>query len=188
VNGTLHPLLAPYLFHAQRPLYWDTVIGVWQIWEGPLPWERNASLWTLLLMAGVGLFRPAMRLERKGVLICLAAVLFNRIYSAQFNLWFYPFLILEALRGEGRERRLLLGALLVLDLLNAAVFPPTFTGAVAEMGGFFPYAARDQSGPWTVAFSAAILARAALVLALGAWLMRGAAEGERLDTQPARIA
>jgi hypothetical protein len=187
VSGTLDPLLAPYLFHAQRPLYWDTVIGVWQVWEGPLPWERYAGLWTLALMAGVGLFRPSMRLERKGVLICLAAVLFNRIYSAQFNLWFYPFLILEALRGEGRERRLLLGAFVVLDVLNAAIFPPTFTGAVAEMGGFFPYAA-ERAGPWTVAFSAAILARAVVILGLAAWLMRRTSEGARLDTQPAQIA
>jgi hypothetical protein len=63
----------------------------------------------------------------------------------------------------------------VLDLLNAAVFPPTFTGAVAEMTGFFPFAARELGGPWTEAFSAAIVARALVVAALMAWLLvRGA--------------
>ena len=40
-----------------------------------------------------------MPIEAKGVLICLAAVVFNRIYSTQFNLWFYPLLILAALGG-----------------------------------------------------------------------------------------
>jgi hypothetical protein len=172
VHGNLDPILAPYLFHAQRPLYWDTVLGVLQMWWGPLPWERYAGLWTLGLMAAVGLARPDMGVERKGVLICLAAVLFNRIYSAQFNLWFYPFLILEALRGEGRERRVPLGSFVALDLLNAAIFPPTFTGAVAEMNGFYAYGAKELGGPWTVAFSAAILVRAALVAALAAWLLR----------------
>jgi hypothetical protein len=185
IGGTLDPLLAPYLFHAQRPLYWDTVLGVAQIWLGPLPWERYAGLWTLGLMAAAGLVRPAMGVERKGVLICLAAVVFNRIYSAQFNLWFYPFLILEALKAAGRERRVLLGAFVALDLLNAAIFPPTFTGAVAEMGGFFPYAAREGGGPWTVAFSAAIVARALVIVGLAAWLLRSptpAGDAAPLDT------
>ena len=49
-EGTVSNWLAPYLFHAHRPLYWDTLLGVGQIWLGPLPWERHAGLWSLGLM------------------------------------------------------------------------------------------------------------------------------------------
>ena len=171
-RGTIENWVAPYLFHARRPLYWDTLLGVGQIWLGPLPWERDAGLWTLALMAAAILFRPALSVEAKGVLVCCAAVVFNRIYSTQFNLWFYPLLILTALEGDAGRRKALLVLMVVLDALNVIVFPTTFTPAVAEMGGFFPYAARAGGGPWTVAFSAAIVARALLVIALAARMAR----------------
>jgi hypothetical protein len=171
-KGTLMNWLAPYLFHARRPLYWDTVLGVGQIWLGPLPWERHAGLWSLALMLLAIVVRPALRVEPKGVLVCLAAVLFNRIYSTQFNLWFYPLLVLAALESPAPRRRALLGTMAVLDVLNVAVFPTTFTPAVAEMGGFFPFAANGGGGAWTIAFSAVILVRALVVAALAAILLR----------------
>jgi hypothetical protein len=171
-QGAVDNWLAPYLFHARRPLYWDTLLGVGQIWLGPLPWERHAGLWSLGLMLAAIVVRPRMPIEAKGVLICLAAVLFNRIYSAQFNLWFYPLLILAALdTGEARRKALLL-LMVLLDFLNVLVFPTTFTPAVAEMGGFFPFAARDGGGPWTIAFSCVIAARAVVILVLAFALMR----------------
>jgi hypothetical protein len=112
-----------------------------------------------------------MPIEAKGVLICLAAIVFNRIYSTQFNLWFYPLLILAALgAGEARRNALLL-LMVLLDLLNVLVFPTTFTPAVAEMGGFFPFAAR-HGGPWTIAFSWMIVARALVIVALAVELIR----------------
>jgi hypothetical protein len=123
-------------------------------------------------MAAAVFVRPRMSLEDKGVLVCLAAVVFNRIYSTQFNLWFYPLLLLGIARlglPAGRGRLLLF---VLLDLLNVLVYPTSFTGAVDEMGGFFPYAARDAGGPWTVMFSWAIVARAAVVVALAAALLR----------------
>ena len=171
-EGTVSNWLAPYLFHAHRPLYWDTLLGVGQIWLGPLPWERHAGLWSLGLMLAAIVVRPSMRIEAKGVLICLAAVLFNRIYSTQFNLWFYPLLILAALGASEARRNGLLLLMVVLDVLNVMVFPTTFTPAVAEMGGFFPFAARDAGGPWTIAFSWMIVARALVIVALALTLLR----------------
>ena len=171
-HGSLDNWLAPYLFHARRPLYWDTLIGVLQIWLGPLPWERHAGLWSLALMLGAILVKPAMRIESKGTLICLAAVFFNRIYSAQFNLWFYPLLVLAALEAGERRRNGLLMLMALLDFLNVMVFPTTFTPAVAEMGGFFPYAARDGGGPWTIVFSWMIVARTLVIAALAVALWR----------------
>ena len=116
--------------------------------------------------------RPRMPIEYKGVLICLAAVFFNRIYSTQFNLWFYPFLILGALADEPRHRRHIAITFLVLDVLNVLVYPLSFAGAVAEMGGFFPWAARE-GGRWTVVFSAAIALRTVVVAVLAALILRG---------------
>jgi hypothetical protein len=148
------------------------LLGVGQIWLGPLPWERYAGAWTLALMGAAVLARPRLPLEAKGTLVCLAAVFFNRIYSTQFNLWFYPLLLLFALREPPERRRLLVALFAVLDLLNVLVFPTSFTPAVAEMGGFFPYAARGGGGDWTVVFSAAIAARAIVVAVLAAAILR----------------
>jgi hypothetical protein len=111
-------------------------------------------------------------IEYNGVLICLAAVFFNRIYSTQFNLWFYPFLILGLLADDERHRRLIAVTFLVLDLLNVLVYPFSFAGAVAEMGGFFPWAARE-GGPWTVVFSAAIALRTVVVGILAVLILQG---------------
>jgi hypothetical protein len=176
--GTVRYLLDPYLFHARRPLYWDTLLGVGQIWLGPLPWERHAGAWTLALMAAAVLVRPRLPLEAKGTLVCLAAVVFNRIYSTQFNLWFYPLLLLFAIGEPPARRRVLLALYAVLDLLNVLVFPTAFTPALAEMGGFFPYAARDGGGTWTVVFSAAIAARALVVAVLALVILRSPAPAE----------
>jgi hypothetical protein len=170
-TGSLANWLAPYVFHVKRPLYWDTLLGVGQIWLGPLPWERYAGLWSLALMLVAVVVRPRMPVEYKGVLICLAAVFFNRIYSTQFNLWFYPFLILGALSDEPPSQRRIAATFLVLDLLNVVVYPISFAGAVAEMGGFFPWAARE-GGRWTVVFSAAIALRTVVVAVLAVLILR----------------
>jgi hypothetical protein len=179
-TGSIANWLAPYVFHFRRPLYWDTLLGVGQIWLGPLPWERHAGLWSLGLMLMAVVVRPRMPIEYKGVLVCLAAVLFNRIYSTQFNLWFYPFLILGALADDEHRRRQMALAFVVLDVLNVIVYPISFAGAVSEMGGFFPWAAR-AGGPWTIAFSAAIALRTVVVAALAALILRRG-RGEQVDS------
>lgn len=42
-NGSIDNWLGVYLFHLRRPLYWDTLLGVWQLWLGALPFEELAS-------------------------------------------------------------------------------------------------------------------------------------------------
>jgi hypothetical protein len=171
-HGSLEHWLWPYRFHATRPLYWDTLLGVGQIWLGPLPFERYASLWTLGLVAAALLVRPRMGLEQKGALLCIAAILFNRIHSTQFHLWFYPFLILAFMAEPRPILRRLIALGLALDLLNVLVYPFAFSYAYQEMGGFTPFAARAGGGPWTAVFSAAIVLRAALLALLAALMLR----------------
>jgi hypothetical protein len=171
-HGNLQHWLWPYRFHATRPLYWDTLLGVGQIWLGALPFERYASLWSLGLIAAALFARPRMRLEYKGALVCIAAIVFNRIHSTQFHLWFYPFLILGLLSEPARVLRRVVPLVAAIDVLNVLVYPFAFAQAYGEMGGFAPLAARAAGGPWTVVFSIAIVARALLLAALGAFLVR----------------
>jgi hypothetical protein len=176
-RGALALFAAPWLFHVTRPLYWDTLLGVGQLWLGPLPWERYGSWWTLGLVLLALLVRPALRLEYKGALLCIAAIVFNRIYSAQFHLWFYPLLLLGAITEDVPRVRRLLALAATLDALNFVVFPLSFTLGLGEMGGFFPYAARAHGGPWAVVFSAAIVLRTLGLLALAAFLLRAPGAG-----------
>ena len=171
-HGSLEQWLWPYRFHATRPLYWDTLLGVGQIWWGPLPFERYASLWTLGLLAAALAVRPAMRLEAKGALLCIVSILFNRIHSTQFHLWFYPFLILALLPEPAPVLRRAVPLLAALDATNVLVYPFAFAFAYGEMGGFEPFSARDHGGPWTVVFSAAIVLRAILLAAVAVFLLR----------------
>ena len=150
-TGSLANWLAPYVFHIKRPLYWDTLLGVGQIWLGPLPWERYAGLWSLVLMLAAVAVRPRMSIEYKGVLICLAAVFFNRIYSTQFNLWFYPFLILGLLGDEPRHRRHIAITFLVLTCSTSRL-PDQLRGSGPGDAEGSSWAARG-GGRWTVVFS-----------------------------------
>lgn len=176
-HGGLALLAAPWRFHVTRPLYWDTLLGVGQLWLGPLPWERYGSVWTIGLVLLALFLRPALRLEYKGALLCLAAIVFNRIYSAQFHLWFYPLLLLGGITESVPRLRWLLALAATLDLLNFVVFPLSFALGLGEMGGFFPYAARDNGGAWTAIFSAAIVLRTVALVGLAVFLLR-APEGE----------
>jgi hypothetical protein len=169
-SGDLRMWAWPYEFHMRRPLYWDTVLGVGQIWLGELPFERHAGAWSLALMLLAIVIRPSMRLEAKAVLVCVAALVLNRVYSTQFHLWFYPFLLLEAADSGPARRRALLVAFGVLDVLNVVVYPLAFALSYGEMHGFWPLSARQYGGPGTVLFSVAIVARAAALVAL-AWIV-----------------
>jgi hypothetical protein len=171
-HHSLRHWLWPYRFHATRPLYWDTLLGVGQIWLGPLPFERYASLWSLGLIAAALVVRPRMRLEYKGTLVCIAAILVNRIHSTQFHLWFYPFLILGLMSEPAAVLRRVVPLVAAIDVLNVLVYPFAFAYAYSEMGGFEPFAARAAGGRWTAAFSIAIAARALLFAALALFLLR----------------
>jgi hypothetical protein len=83
-----------------------------------------------------------MRLEDKGALVCIAAILANRIHSTQFHLWFYPFVILGLLAEPARAVRRMVPLLAALDLTNVLVYPFAFAYAYGEMDGFAPFAAR----------------------------------------------
>jgi len=188
-HGALALLAAPWRFHVTRPLYWDTLLGVGQLWLGPLPWERYGSLWTLGLVLAALLVRPALSLEYKGALICVAAIVFNRIYSAQFHLWFYPLLLLGVATETAPRLRRLLTLAAALDLLNFVVFPLSFALGLSEMGGFFPYAARYHGGFWTDVFSAAIVVRTGVLVSLAAFLLRAHdTRGAALDEEPRPMA
>jgi hypothetical protein len=171
-HNSLSLLMAPWRFHVDRPLYWDTLLGVGQIWLGPLPWERYGSAWTLGLVALALVVRPRLGLEYRGVLLCIAAIVFNRIYSAQFHLWFYPLLLLGMIGEAADRRRRLLALGIALDVLNVVVFPFSFTLCLQEIEGFHPYAAAANGGPWTIVFSLAIVLRTVALVALAASLLR----------------
>jgi hypothetical protein len=165
-HGNLEAWLSPYLFHMRRPLYWDTLLGVGELWLGPLAFERYGSVWTLALVGAALLWAPRMRLETKGTLMIVASLFVNRVYSAQFHLWFYPFLLIALIRkGDVLDRQLLV-LFCVLDGLNALVYPVSFVRTLGEIGAFQPWAAAQRGGFWTGAFSVAIVLR---TLALG-WL------------------
>jgi hypothetical protein len=178
-HGDLRFFLAPYRFHLERPLYWDTLLGVGQLWLGRLAWERYATFWTLPLVGLALVVRPSLRFEYRAVLLCVAAILFNRIYSAQFHLWFYPFLFFGlATEQAGSRFRAILAAWSALDILNVLVFPFSFAACLGEIGRFEPYAAASRGGLWSTIFSAAIVSRSLGLVAL-AWLLLAAPRSGR---------
>jgi hypothetical protein len=177
-HDTLRMWTWPYEFHMRRPLYWDTVLGVLQMWLGDLPWERHAGTWSLGLMLLAIVLWPRQRLEAKAVLVCLAALVFNRVYSTQFHLWFYPFLLLEAALSEPRRRFRLLALTAGLDVLNVVVYPLSFALAYREMQGFWSLSARQYGGPGTALFSGAILLRAVGLVALAVLVLRDTRDPE----------
>lgn len=160
-----------YAFHQNRPLYWDTLLGVWDIWFG-YPWiELYAGYWSLALVFLVLLYRPTMPLAVKGALICMAGIVFNRVYSTQFHLWFYPLVLIFAAQLSRRALLGVLGTLVVLDLLNVTVYPFTFAKTLSEIDTFAPLQARSLGGVWTVVFSSAICLRTVVLVFLAALLV-----------------
>ena len=124
-------------------------------------------------MAAVVLWKPSMRIETKSVLVILMALIFNRIYSTQFHLWFYPMVIfLLAMEKNAQAFRTLFVSLLVLDVLNVLVYPFTFSQAVHEMGGLGTNLAAEK-GQWgTVLFSSLIVIRAMFLVWFFALMVR----------------
>jgi len=167
-HGSVEHWLAPYLFHAQRPLFWDTVLGVATLYFGEISWERQAATFSAVLMGATLLVRPQLPVEAKGALVCMAAVLFNRVYSTQFNLWFDPFLLILAARLSPAWCRAMLAMYVALDLVNVFIYPLAFTKALTELHEQFqPLAAARLGGAWTLLFAAAIGLRTVL---LAVWM------------------
>jgi len=179
-HGSVERWLYPYWFHAHRPVYWDTLYGLWQLWAGPVPWPRSGAIVSLGLVTAALLARPRAALETKAVLVCLAALPLNTFYSPQFHLWFYPFLIAVVLGEPDRLRaRRIAAAGIVLDATSTVAYPFTFAYAYTELGGFAVGAAAARGGPWTAAFTAAVLLRVLAVAGLGALVWRSSRPGSR---------
>lgn len=167
--GHFDAWLSPYQFHANRPLFWDTVLGVATLYLGEIPWERKAATFSAGLMLLMLLARPRLPVESKGALVCMAAVLFNRVYSTQFNLWFDPFLLILCARLPSRGwYRAMLAMYVLVDLVNVFIYPLAFTKCLTELHEQFkPLRASLYGGVWTLLFSLAIGLRTVL---LGVWM------------------
>ncbi|HKU39862.1 MAG TPA: hypothetical protein VJR89_17000 [Polyangiales bacterium] len=174
-HGNIDNWLYTYTYHAERKLSADTVLGVGELWFGRLAFETYATYWSLALMLAAIVLRPLQPLAYKVVLVGIAAVLLNRIYSPQFNLWFYPFLLLIILEARPRRALWLIGLFALLDVLNVRVYPFDFTSALNEIGKFRPYRGAWKGGEATKLFSICVMLRFAVLLVLGAELWRGPA-------------
>lgn len=170
-NGNITNWLNTYTFHAQRSVSPDTLLGIASLWFGNLSLEGLANNCTVLFMTLAFVLRLDLQVEYKGVLICIAALLLNRIYSPQFHLWFYPFLIFVMAQVNGKRWWWLLCLYIVLDLTNVLVFPFAFTYALEETKGFEALAARTMGQSWTYIFSAAIILRALLLIAISGFIL-----------------
>jgi hypothetical protein len=172
VHGHVDHWLSTYLFHAERRLAPDTVLGVLALWLGDIPFEQYASLASVAAAGVVLVTRRELGGAPKLALACMALLVLNRVYSPQFNLWFYPPLLLVL--GAARPGEFVAGALLliVLDLLNVSVFPFLYAGVVDELGGFDWGIAPWRGGRATELFTSCVLLRAFLLLALSALVYR----------------
>jgi hypothetical protein len=171
-TGSIKAWLDTYRFHVARPLAPDSVLGAAQLWLGPLSVERWASAWSaiaLVLALWWGLRRG---MEASAVMAGAAILVLNRLYSPQFHLWFYPFLLLLAAAQPPRVFARLLAAWAALDLMNAAVYPFLFEAAKTELRDWPRVLPAVAPGPWTAWFTSVVVARSVVLLALAAMVLR----------------
>jgi hypothetical protein len=168
----IHAWLETYLYHVDRPLSVDTLLGMTQLWIGYIPWERQLAPATLTLLALTLLVRPRLPLTQKAVLLTIAMLICNRIYSPQFNLWFYPFLILTMLRSPRAQMLQLLALYVALDICNVLAYPLAFSPALDEMGSFAVYNAAEHGRAWTLVWSASIVLRCCLLLGIARLMLK----------------
>lgn len=190
-HHSIHAWLETYLYHLDRPLSVDTLVGMAQLWIGYLSWERVLAPLSLTLLLVTLAIRPRLPLAQKAVLIAVAIVICNRIYSPQFNLWFYPFLILAMLRLPHRQMLQLLGLYVALDICNVLAYPLAFSPALDEMGRFDVYNAAEHGGVWTVIWSASIVVRFLILVVITRFMLRrqveSASREERRDSAQNRV-
>jgi hypothetical protein len=170
LKGDLVAWKFPYWFHTNRPLYWDTVLGVCELWVGSLSIEQRASALSMGLVAIALVAWPRLRFEYRAVLATLAGLALNRVYSAQFHLWFYPLLLFGMLHEDDQRWRRLWRALVVLDLTNVFVYPFAFVSA-ADSIQLVPGGALRSTSIGPIVLTAAVLARTVAVVALAVVLV-----------------
>jgi hypothetical protein len=173
IHGNIENWLYAYQFHSSRGISRDTILGVAQMWLGTLSVSDYSGIWTLGLVCAALVVKPRLRIEYRCLLICVAMLMLNRIYSPQFNLWFYPFVILGAAQETRARRHWLLSMLLALDLLNVLVYPVSYAHALGEIAVSQPFDAATDAGFWTITFSAAVLLRGVMLLAMAFFILRG---------------
>jgi hypothetical protein len=171
-NGNVDYWLETYKHHAHRQLSADTLLGMAEMWFGRISWEGYAAHVSLALILAAVFLRPSMTLDAKAVLIGIAFLIFNRIYSPQFNLWFYPFLFLWMLRLPPKHMAWPFVLFCLIDIANVAAYPFVFTDALIEMRRFGPMRAKNRGGFWTEVWSGTIVLRASLLFALALALLR----------------
>ena len=160
-HGSIDNWRYSYAFHVERELSIDTLLGVWSIWLGYPAIEVYAGYITLVLMAFVLFFRPSLPLAHKGAALCMTALLFNRVYSPQFHLWFIPFLII-AIASEPRARALIITALLVLlEVFNITIFPFLFVHLMDNSWGLV-----SKTNPFTAIASLLVVGRGMVLFVL----------------------
>lgn len=172
IHGNIDNWLHPYRFHSSRGIAGDTVLGVASMWMGKLSVSDYSNVWTMGLVCAALMVKPTLRIEYRFLLVCIAMLVLNRIYSPQFNLWFYPFVILGAAQEAPERRLLLLGMLLGIDLLNVLVFPVSYELTWREVGSSAPLSAATHAGAWTVTFSLAVVMRGMMLVALALFVLR----------------
>ena len=151
--------------------------GDWRTDLGGIARALRVTLMSQPALVEVVISRPALGpgaiyLAEAAYAVFVPAGFGLRTTDRAANLLFGYVLGFAALEAPPARRKALLLLMVLLDTLNVLVFPATFTPAVAEMGGFFPFAARDGGGPWTIAFSWAIGIRALVVAWLAVVLLR----------------
>jgi hypothetical protein len=182
-NGNFTNWLTTYTFHAQRPFSWDTLLGLGVLWFGDPPLESFANNSTVILMTLAIVLRPELKLEYKGVLICIASIFFNRIYSPQFHLWFYPFLMFVIAQEPNKRWRWFMWLYLAIDVINVIVFPISFAYAIEEMKGLGALFAREKGKIWTIVYTLSILGRTVLLAGISGLILRTRYRPEEQSTQ-----
>lgn len=120
--GSLEMWLSPYTEQLNRFSYPDTIVGlINKFWThvdlGILP-----ILITAVLMLLVIFLYTNKNVAKKYILLCIAFLLFNTVYSPQFHIWFIPFMLLCL-----GERPYTKTTIITLELLNIMIFPITFS-------------------------------------------------------------
>lgn len=120
--GSLEAWLSPFREQLNRFSYPDTIVGlINKFWP-----HIDVGIWplviTIVVMSIVIALYRNINVIKKYILLCIAFLLFNTVYSPQFHLWFIPFMVLCL-----NEKPYTKITIITLELLNIMIFPITFS-------------------------------------------------------------
>ena len=122
---------------------------------------------TLVLFLLIVFLHSKKNIPSNYVLYCFSFLLFNKIYSPQFHIWFLPFLLL-CLPDKGcwrfwkRGPQVGILSILAFEILNMLVYPFSFTWFLQDVGSF-----RYAEFLSVKIFSLSIILRGFLILWIG---------------------